>query len=240
VQSIKRNWGEYMARVGEELKKARLDANMSTKQAAKKLGVSESFINEVEQGRRVINEDLIKRFSKVFSKNVSTMGLGSLEESVQTESFTRTKEVIKKEVYVAPKTPVNELWNQAFGENIKNVPLFEESLKAPIAHKSFVVEGKKIHGHAMDKVLMVKVSSEELRGYGLVKGDLLLGVEAKDIQGTAFMLVKVSGKNLLRKVRNLNNGSVELFSFHTKEEVLRKPIKEVEPLVKFYKLERTL
>jgi transcriptional regulator with XRE-family HTH domain len=45
-----------MARVGEELKKARLDANMSLKQLAKKLGVSESFINEVEQGRRVVNE----------------------------------------------------------------------------------------------------------------------------------------------------------------------------------------
>lgn len=229
-----------MARVGEELKKNRLDANMTLKQVAKKLGVSESFVNEVEQGRKVVNEDLLKRFSKVFDKKISTMGLGSLEESVQVESVERTKEVIKKEVYVAPQTPVNELWNQAFGENIKNVPVFEESMKNPVSHKGFVVEGKKIEGFPMDKVLLIKSGSEDLRGYGIMKGDLLLGVEAKDIQGTSFMLVKVQGKNLLRRVKNLHNGSVELMTFTLKEEVRKLPLKDVEPLVKFHKLERSL
>lgn len=229
-----------MARVGEELKKNRLDANMTLKQVAKKLGVSESFVNEVEQGRKVVNEDLLKRFSKVFDKNISTMGLGSLEESVQAESVERTKEVIKKEVYVAPQTPVNELWNQAFGENIKNVPVFEESMKNPVSHKGFVVEGKKIEGFPMDKVLLIKSGSEDLRGYGIMKGDLLLGVEAKDIQGTSFMLVKVQGKNLLRRVKNLHNGSIELMTFTLKEEVRKLPLKDVEPLVKFHKLERSL
>lgn len=240
-RSIRKNWGESkMARVGEELKKNRLDANMTLKQVAKKLGVSESFVNEVEQGRKVVNEDLLKRFSKVFDKNISTMGLGSLEEAAQTESVARTKEVIKKEVYVAPKTPVNELWNQAFGENIKNVPVFDETMKSPISHKGYVVEGKKIEGFPMDKVLLVKSGSEDLKGYGIMKGDLLFGVEAKDIQGTSFMLVSVQGKNLLRRVKNLNNGSVELLSYREKEEVRKVPIKDVLPLVKFHKLERAL
>lgn len=240
-RSSRRNWGESkMARVGEELKKNRLDANMTLKQVAKKLGVSESFVNEVEQGRKVVNEDLLKRFSKVFDKNISTMGLGSLEEAAQTESVARTKEVIKKEVYVAPKTPVNELWNQAFGENIKNVPVFDETMKSPISHKGYVVEGKKIEGFPMDKVLLVKSGSEDLKGYGIMKGDLLFGVEAKDIQGTSFMLVSVQGKNLLRRVKNLNNGSVELLSYREKEEVRKVPVKDVLPLVKFHKLERAL
>gem|GEM_PF-250300 len=240
-RSSRRNWGESkMARVGEELKKNRLDANMTLKQVAKKLGVSESFVNEVEQGRKAVNEDLLKRFSKVFDKNISTMGLGSLEEAAQTESVARTKEVIKKEVYVAPKTPVNELWNQAFGENIKNVPVFDETMKSPISHKGYVVEGKKIEGFPMDKVLLVKSGSEDLKGYGIMKGDLLFGVEAKDIQGTSFMLVSVQGKNLLRRVKNLNNGSVELLSYREKEEVRKVPIKDVLPLVKFHKLERAL
>ena len=240
-RSSRRNWGENkMARVGEELKKNRLDANMTLKQVAKKLGVSESFVNEVEQGRKVVNEDLLKRFSKVFDKNISTMGLGSLEEAAQTESVARTKKVIKKEVYVAPKTPVNELWNQAFGENIKNVPVFDETMKSPISHKGYVVEGKKIEGFPMDKVLLVKSGSEDLKGYGIMKGDLLFGVEAKDIQGTSFMLVSVQGKNLLRRVKNLNNGSVELLSYREKEEVRKVPVKDVLPLVKFHKLERAL
>ena len=92
----------------------------------------------------------------------------------------------------------------------------------------------------MDKVLLVKSGSEDLKGYGIRKGDLLFGVEAKDIQGTSFMLVSVQGKNLLRRVKNLNNGSVELQSFREKEEVRKVPIKDVLPLVKFHKLERAL
>lgn len=113
-------------------------------------------------------------------------------------------------------------------------------MKNPVSHKGFVVEGKKIEGFPMDKVLLIKSGSEDLRGYGIMKGDLLLGVEAKDIQGTSFMLVKVQGKNLLRRVKNLHNGSVELMTFTLKEEVRKLPLKDVEPLVKFHKLERSL
>ena len=226
-----------MARVGEELKKSRLEANMSMKQVAKKLGVSESFVNEVELGRRIVNEDLIKRFSKVFNKKVGTMGLGSLEESAQSESFERTKETIKKEVYVAPKTPVNELWNQAFGENIKNVPIFGYDLKNPLGHQSHVVEKKKIDGYPMDKVVMLKVENDDLKGYRIQKGDLVSGVEAKEIQGTQMMLLSYKGKHLLRKIRNLNNGNVELLTFNETQRSEIVPLKEVTILLKLYKVE---
>lgn len=226
-----------MARVGEELKKSRLESNMSMKQVAKKLGVSESFVNEVEQGRRIVNEDLIKRFSKVFNKKVGTMGLGSLEESVQSESFERTKEIIKKEVYVAPKTPVNELWNQAFGENIKNVPIFGYDMKNPLGHQSQVVEKKKIDGYPMDRVVMLKVENDDLKGYRIQKGDLVSGVEAKEIQGTQMMLLSYKGKNLLRKIRNLNNGNVELLTFNETQRSEIVPLKEVTILLKLYKVE---
>lgn len=230
-----------MARVGDELKKSREESGMSLKQVAKKLGVSESFVNEVEQGRRVINEDLINRFSKVFDKKITTIGLGSLEETAaQSESFERTKASIKKEVYVAPKTPVNELWNQAFGENIKNVPIYDYDMKAPMAHKSHVVENKKIDGHPMDRVAMLKAENDDLKGYRIHKGDLVTGVEAKDIQGTQIMLITYKGKNILRKVRNLNNGNVELLSFNESQRSEIVPIKEVKTVLKIYKAEVSL
>jgi len=230
-----------MARVGDELKKSREESGMTLKQVAKKLGVSESFVSEVEQGRRVINEDLIKRFSKVFDKKIATIGLGSLEETAaQSESFERTKAAIKKEVYVAPKTPVNDLWNQAFGENIKNVPIYDYEMKNPVAHKSHVVENRKIDGHPMDKVAMLKVENDDLKGYRIHKGDLVTGVEAKDIQGTQIMLITYKGKNILRKVRNLNNGNVELLNFNESQRSEIVPIKEVKTVLKLYKVEVSL
>ena len=54
-----------MSRVSDNIKKARLDIAMSQKQLAKKLGVSESFVNEIETGRRVLNENTINRIANV-------------------------------------------------------------------------------------------------------------------------------------------------------------------------------
>lgn len=224
-----------MARVGEELKKSREEAKMSMKQLAKKLGVSESFINEVEQGRRVVNEDLMKRFSKVFNKNIKTMGLGSLEEVAQNESVTRTKERIKKEVYTAPKTPVNELWNQAFGENIKNVPIYDLEMKKPIGHHSFVVEKKKIEGYPMDRVMMFKAPNDDLKSFRIQKGDYLIAHEQKEIKSGAILLVSYEEKRMLRMVKNLNNGTVELIHGQNQSQIA--PIKEVTVFAQMDKVE---
>ena len=53
-----------MSRVGEKVKNIRSSSGMTQKQLGKKLGVSESFINEVEAGRKVINQNLIDRLSR--------------------------------------------------------------------------------------------------------------------------------------------------------------------------------
>ena len=58
-----------MSRVGENIKKVREASGLSAKALAKKMGVSESFLVELEGGRRVINEAMLQRFSKVVGKN---------------------------------------------------------------------------------------------------------------------------------------------------------------------------
>ena len=48
-----------MSRVGEKIKMAREKSGMPAKVLAKKLGVAEKFINEVEMGRKVAPESFI-------------------------------------------------------------------------------------------------------------------------------------------------------------------------------------
>ena len=50
-----------MTRLGETIKKARLGAKMTEKALAKKCGVAESFIKEVEAGRRIVSDDQAQR-----------------------------------------------------------------------------------------------------------------------------------------------------------------------------------
>ncbi|NLZ47410.1 MAG: helix-turn-helix transcriptional regulator, partial [Clostridiales bacterium] len=70
-----------MSRVAEKIKSLRIEAGMSQKALAKKLGVSESFINDVELGRKIINESMINRVSKIFNKDINDISM-----SVEVES----------------------------------------------------------------------------------------------------------------------------------------------------------
>jgi transcriptional regulator with XRE-family HTH domain len=227
-----------LSRVGEQLKKAREESGMSMKQLGKKLGVSESFVNEVEQGRRVVNEALLERFTKVFGKDVTKMGLGSLEASVTNdEPEVRRVQLKPREEYKAPATPVSELWNQAFGDNIKNIPVYDYGMVNPIENRTYAVTGKKIEGHPADKVVAIKVMDDDLLGFRIAKGDLVLCTEVKEIQGTSFLLVEYKGKRMLRKAINLNNGNIMLLSNKSGEKSETMSVKDVKPLMKVFKVE---
>ena len=52
-----------MSRVGDKIKEARIQSGLSQKALAKKLGVAEKFINEVEMGRRIAQESFIDKAS---------------------------------------------------------------------------------------------------------------------------------------------------------------------------------
>ncbi|MGB4589739.1 MAG: hypothetical protein WBI17_10975 [Clostridiaceae bacterium] len=68
-------------------------------------------------------------------------------------------------------------------------------------------------------------------------GDYVVGVEAKDFQGTSIMLLEYKGKNILRKTRNLNNGNVELLTFNEKQTSEIVTIKNIKPVLRIFKVE---
>ena len=62
-----------MSRVGDTLKSARLKVGVTQKALAKKLGVSEKYINEVEIGRRVVQESFIERAAKILKVDINEL-----------------------------------------------------------------------------------------------------------------------------------------------------------------------
>ena len=111
-----------MSRVGERIKEAREKSGMTQKALAKKLGVAEKFVNEVETGRKIINESLISKVSKVLNTDLNDINMVVTDEELQKE--------LKAEKQVRQTKPaeVNEVWNQAFGSVLKNVPIYDYSL----------------------------------------------------------------------------------------------------------------
>lgn len=220
-----------MSRVGSQLKDAREKSNMTLKKASKKLGVSEDFLRDVEFGRKIANESLLNRYKKLL--NIKDSKINLLGDAKNIEKAPVKKEA-KKEPYKAPETPVNDLWNQAFGDNIKNIPILSEEMK-PLGHKAEALTKGKLYGENPERASIVKVSSDNLNKYRIKKGDLLLGFESKVIQGESIMLVEYKNKKMLRHVTNLNNGKIKLSFGDNKEEII--PIKDIKPLIKFIKAE---
>lgn len=54
----------------EQLKKARLEANLDQKKVAKMLGRTQSYISKVESGQRRIDVVQLKTFAKVYKKEL--------------------------------------------------------------------------------------------------------------------------------------------------------------------------
>ena len=80
-----------MSRVGEKIKEARLKSGMSQKLLAKKLGVAEKFINEIEMGRRVAQESLIDKASKILSADFNDVSMVVTDEALIEERKTMSE-----------------------------------------------------------------------------------------------------------------------------------------------------
>ena len=71
-----------MSRVGEKIKDARIKSGMTQKALAKKLGVAEKFINEVETGRRIVQESFIDKASKVLNTDLNDVSMVVTDEAL--------------------------------------------------------------------------------------------------------------------------------------------------------------
>ena len=235
-----------MSRVGDNIKKVRETAGMSSKTLAKKMGVSESFLLDVEQGRKVVNEAMIQRFTTILGRNVSELGLDSFESAVFKEE---REEERKARVKVETVRPVekttqpavkNELWDQAFGSNLKNIPIYTPEFGQPAGQKLYPVEAGKVNGIPAEKAVLVRQINNELTGYGIYRNSLLLGSPVKTLTQDGIYLITVRGQNLIRKVKLLGNSNVLLRRCEVQEFTETIASKDVKPLLHFSTVETQL
>lgn len=227
-----------MSRVGEKIKRAREENKMTQKQLAKKLGVSESFINEVEIGRKIINENMITKVSKVLNKNINDIGMSVEEEAGNSREV---PSVYDKQSKAAPKEEVKDIWNKAFGDVMRNVPVYDYTLKNLKGYREMAVHSNKIEGFNQDKVFFLEISDEDMAGYRIQKGDIAFCAAIKEIENNSICFVEYKGIRAVRAVKKLDNTKVLLLNNSrgdVRTETLN--IKDVKPLGKLLKLEITL
>lgn len=223
-----------MSRVGERIKEARSKSGITQKALAKKLGVAEKFINEVETGRKIINESLISKISKVLNTDLNDINMVVTDEELQKE--------LKAEKQVRKTKPaeVNEVWNQAFGSVLKNVPIYDYSLNQAKGYKQLATASNKIDGHTANKVFYLNIENNDMTGFRIQENDLALSYSIKEIENNSICLVEFNGKRVIRQIKKLDNVKVLLISNNGSMRTETANIKEVKAIAKLYKIEFNL
>ncbi|WP_297631625.1 helix-turn-helix domain-containing protein [uncultured Clostridium sp.] len=197
-----------MSRVGEKIKDARLKANMTQKALAKKLGVAEKYINEVELGRKVAQESFIDKASKILKADFNDISMVVTDEDLMEERKAEKS-------YSKPqkqKTEKNDVWENAFSSVLKNVPIYDYKLKNVLGHKELPIHSNKVEGFPQDKVLYIKVEDDQMSGCRMLTGDIVFANLTNELNSNGYFLVNHNGENKIREIKRLDNSKVLLMS----------------------------
>lgn len=212
-----------MSRLGDLLQTERLRHKMTAKQVAKKAGVSEKYLIEVESGKRIIADDQARRILKLIGLTEQTESNFSLDDIAATVDLSAASPSIEKEIKQIPKEkpkPIASagdsaeggIWLDALAGVLKRVPVYNAVMKE-VDHKVLPVLNGKIENAVAEKVFYFLTPDDSMRGFRILSGDLALIVPAQSPIDDAIMLVEANERRALRKVRKQDATHVLLQSF---------------------------
>ncbi|WP_346962086.1 S24 family peptidase [Clostridium sp.] len=227
-----------MSTVGERIKQGRNAKGMTQKHLAKKLGVAESYINDVENGRKVVEEKFIERVGKVLGGDLSEMTTLfdsiAYEERKASEASTKSQGTVKNNKI---KETINEVWNDAFSSVLKSVGIYNYDLNKPIGKKELPIISNKIEGYAQDKVLYIKIENDDLLGFRICQGDLALANLTSEIENNKIYLIDINGERVVRQLKKLDSNKVLIISNKNMVRTETAHPKEIKVIAKLNRLE---
>ena len=210
-----------MSRLGDLIKLERGRRNLTAKQVARKVGVSESYLLAVEGDTKIIADAQARRILKAMGMQqqteadfslddiAATVDLQSASEEMQRAQATQRK--IAKARPEAEKVASTEeagvsgsIWLDALSSVLKRVPVYNAVMKE-VGHRLLPITNGKIEGASPDKVFYFMAPDNGLRGFRIQRGDLVLVVPAQAAVDGAIMLLQTPQGRVLRKVKRVND-----------------------------------
>lgn len=224
-----------MSRLGNEIMQARTRAGLSQKQLAKKLGVSEGFIADVEVGRRVLNNILLTRIKGV----LGSIG-AEMEEAVSLPTVASpVRKVVAPAKGEKPQTDeaVKDIWQDALGGVVKEVPVVDVSLNSLKETRKLLVMDNRVEGIAKDKVFYLRIPDNDMIGFRMVRDDLALCGMTRDYEEDGYYLILLNDKRVVRQLKKTAIGQLSIASHNGvlhRETVL---LRDVQIVAKLYRIE---
>ncbi|HOM03052.1 MAG TPA: XRE family transcriptional regulator [Acetivibrio sp.] len=192
-----------MNRLGSEIARLRKELGITQKQLAKLVGVSEGFIVDVESGRRILNEELVKKFSRVLRGEVVKLDLYEADQN-KPEPDENVVKVVEK--------PVQDIWNDALSGILMTVPVYRYKMDKAVDTRQLPIIHNKVEGFPKDKVFYLIIEDNDMSGFRIIKDDIALVYSTRDIEKDGIYFVDYKGKRTVRQIKDIGNGKILLVS----------------------------
>lgn len=204
-----------MSRLGDMIRTERVKASLTPKQLAKKSGVSEKYIVEVESGNRIINDEAATRILKLMgSKTELFADMEAKETPAEVQPGTPSKRfsAYAKPQKSTPAAPVSDAWKEALAGNVKGLPVLDAKGKI-ITRRMVVLTDGKVLGASPEKVQYFKAPDSSMNGYHIRENDYILLLPSSQPIHNKIMLIKAGENYMLRKV-SIQDGNKVLLQWY--------------------------
>ena len=240
-----------MSRLGDLLLLERSRQKMTRKQVAKMCGISEGYLKDVEEGRRIIQDDQARRILAKLGtshRNEAEFSLDEIAATVDLGTLAPAKPAPKPVPQAEPKpepakssNPEEQtgIWLDALSSVLKRVPVYNAVMKE-IDHRLLPVLDGRIEGASPDKVFYLSAPDNSMRGFRILQNDLCLIVPSNSPIDGALMLVEYNQHRFLRKVKKLDAMHVLLQSYDGEYDAENAALPDVNFIGRVVKVEFTL
>lgn len=212
-----------MSRLGDLLMLERTRQKLTRKQVARMCGISENYLKDVEEGRRIIQDDQARRILNKLGtsqRNEAEFSLDEIAATVDLGTLAPQKPAPQPEKKPEPKPepakPVSAeeqsgIWLDALSSVLRPVPVMNAGW-IQVSRKMVPIQDGKIEGAKPDRVVYFLAPDDSMRAMRIEKGDLVLVVPQNLPEDGAIMLVEYGAHRCLRKVKLLGNSNILLQS----------------------------
>lgn len=226
-----------MSRLGKRINEERIKKGITPKQLGKKCGVAESYILDIESGRKIINDKLISQISKILGVNLDDNTFDEAPQKEVEKPITATPGLDKSTRVKRSNVEPLPQWEGAFTNIIKEVPIYKLDMTSILGYKSFPIINKKVEGFNPDKLIYINAPDESLSQYRIFKGDRCLIYLNQEIKNGGFHFIEYEQKKLIRKVKRLDGNTVQLIEGLKDEKSIKVNIKNIKVLGRLIRVE---
>ncbi|OGO78669.1 MAG: hypothetical protein A2Y23_00775 [Clostridiales bacterium GWB2_37_7] len=214
-----------MSIIGTNIKKIRIKQNLSAKQLAKKCGISEAALLDIEDGKKVPTTQLT---------NLITKGLGVNIDAIEPSYFSDYFDEDSEPKVVTPvnsarvinakqadtKQSNNNTISDALSKAVRKIPVVSKITSGKsvpfegdiIDHKFEPVFQGKSNNVAGEEFVYYMVSDNSMQGARIMKGDLALVFLTDSIRDKDIVLFNYKNNTYIRRYKSISDAFVALIA----------------------------